>query len=343
MLSIFLTHIFLQAYEKDIAILPEILRDKIRDIPELLSGSRASSTVKVYFRSFKKWSDWLKKNGLENDKVSSTKPLTVSIYLASLIQEGVSVNVLTSALYGIRWAHSVIGVTSPTESELVKNVFEAGKRKLAIPRTKKEPISAELLKKMYNKFFHCGNVYNQRSICACLIAYAGFLRSSELLNIRCSDVTFEKSHMSIFIEKSKTDIYRDGQWVVIARTDSDVCPVKNLELFMRWCEFSEESTDFIFCNLSKIKTGYKVRKGNKALTYSRLRELFIEVFKDFVPDISKFGLHSLRAGGATVCANSGIPDRLFKRHGRWKSESAKDGYVKDRLESRLLVSLNLGL
>ena len=39
----------------------------------------------------------------------------------------------------------MIGVTSPTESELVKNVLEAGKRK--------EPISAELLLKMYDKFF----------------------------------------------------------------------------------------------------------------------------------------------------------------------------------------------
>lgn len=48
----------------------------------------------------------------------------------------------------------------------------------------------------------------------------------------------------------------------------------------------------------------------------------------FVPDISKYGLHSLRADGATVCANSGIPDRLFKRHGRCASETAKDGYIK---------------
>ncbi|KAL5497418.1 hypothetical protein EMCRGX_G013885 [Ephydatia muelleri] len=40
-------------------------------------------------------------------------------------------------------------------------------------------------------------------------------------------------------------------------------------------------------------------------------------------------MHSLRAGGATAAANAGVPDRLFKRHGRWKSESAKDGYVKD--------------
>ena len=47
----------------------------------------------------------------------------------------------------------------------------------------------------------------------------------------------------------------------------------------------------------------------------------------FDPKLS--GLHSLRAGRATAAANAGVPDRLFKRHGRWKSESAKDGYIKD--------------
>ena len=67
-------------------------------------------------------------------------------------------------------------------------------------------------------------------------------------------------------------------------------------------------------NLSKTKSGHKVRNGDKALTYTRIRELFIEVFRGFVPDISQYGLHSLRAGGATVCANSGISDRLFIRN-----------------------------
>ena len=38
--------------------------------------------------------------------------------------------------------------------------------------------------------------------------------------------------------------------------------------------------------------------------------------------------------GATAEANAGVPDRLFKRHGRWKSESAKDGYIKDSMEKR---------
>ena len=52
-------------------------------------------------------------------------------------------------------------------------------------------------------------------------------------------------------------------------------------------------------------------------------------------------MHSLRAGGATKAANAGVPDRLFKRHGRWKSEAAKDGYIKDAAEKCLEVSKHL--
>ena len=60
-------------------------------------------------------------------------------------------------------------------------------------------------------------------------------------------------------------------------------------------------------------------------------------------DRKQFSLHSLRSGGATAAANAGVPDRCFKRHGRWRSESAKDGYVQDKLENCLSVSKSLGL
>ena len=46
---------------------------------------------------------------------------------------------------------------------------------------------------------------------------------------------------------------------------------------------------------------------------------------------------------SAAAANSGVPDRLFKRHGRWASESAKDGYVQDSLSARLSVSKALGI
>ena len=97
----------------------------------------------------------------------------------------------------------------------------------------------------------------------------------------------------------------------------------------------------LFCQLSKTQCGYKPR--TKGLSYSRLRELVQEAFKDIVPDISAIGTHSLRSDGATAAANAGVLDRLFKCHGRWASESAKDGYKKDSLTSRLSVSKAFGI
>lgn len=55
-------------------------------------------------------------------------------------------------------------------------------------------------------------------------------------------------------------------------------------------------------------------------------------------DPVSFGMHSLRAGGAMAAANAGVPNRLFKRHGCWRSESAKDGYVKESVDRWLAVS-----
>ena len=54
-------------------------------------------------------------------------------------------------------------------------------------------------------------------------------------------------------------------------------------------------------------------------------------------------MRPLRIGGATAAANAGVGDRLFKRHGRWRSDKVKDGYVKDNLEALLSVSKSLGI
>ena len=96
----------------------------------------------------------------------------------------------------------------------------------------------------------------------------------------------------------------------------------------------------LFCQLSQTKCGYKPK--SKGLSYSRLRELVLEAFKDIVLYISAIGTYSLRSGGATAAANAGAPKRLLKRHGRWASESTKDGYVQDSLSS-LSVSKALGI
>ena len=57
---------------------------------------------------------------------------------------------------------------------------------------------------------------------------------------------------------------------------------------------------------------------------TRMREVFLAKLDQLGYDRSQFGLHSLRAGGATAAVSAGVSDRLFKRHGRWKSETAQE-------------------
>ena len=128
----------------------------------------------------------------------------VAIYLASICQNANTASPIIKAFYSIKWIHDLLDLDTPTNSNLVKNVMEASKRKLAKPVNKKEPITVDMLEKVFDTLYSENNLKNQRIICTCLIAFAGFLRSEELLKLKCSDVIFENQYMSIFIESSKT-------------------------------------------------------------------------------------------------------------------------------------------
>ena len=183
------------------------------------------------------------------------------------------------------------------------------------------------------------SLYNIRSVVICLLAFAAFLRFDELAKLVRSDVKIEDDMLKLFIQSSKTDQYRDRAWIVLASSRKSTCPVAMMNRYLDRAGLSCDSP--LVCQLSKTKCGCKPR--SKCLSYSRLRELVLEAFKVIVPDISAMGTHSLRSGGATAAANAGVPNRLFKRHGRWGSESAKDGDVQDSLSSPLSVSKALGI
>lgn len=177
-----------------------------------------------------------------------------------------------------------------------------------------------------------------------LLAFAGFLRFNELINIRRCDIQLFCSHVNIFIMKSKTDIFRQGAWVLIGTTGSLSCPVNMLRRYLTLAKLTSDlDEDFIFRPLCFMKSVNNYRLRNGQLSYTRCLEIFKEALALVGVNPKDYGLHSLRAGGATAAANCGVPDRLFKKHGRWRSETAKDGYVKDSMQNRLSVSLNLGI
>eukprot|EP00731_Ephydatia_muelleri_P035751 Em0155g6a len=154
--------------------------------------------------------------------------------------------------------------------------------------------------------------------------------------------SFNAEGMVVKIESSKTDQYREGASLVIARTEQVTCPVAMMERYCLMGEVDHSSQAKLFRGIVHAKSGERLRKEG-GLSYTTLREHLLETLSQLGFDPALFGMHSLRAGGATAADNAGVEDRLFKRHGCWKSESAKDGYVKDSLDRHLKVSKGLGI
>ena len=175
----------------------------------------------------------------------------------------------------------------------------------------------------------------------CLLGYTGFLRFSEVASLKRSDISFFPSHVKLYLEKSKTDVYREGREVAISKTGTITCPIDMLDRYLKLAGTSENSVDYIFRSVSFCKStdSYKLRNSGQ-ISYTRAREMLLSALEAVGLDKRKFGLYSLRSTGATA---AGVDDRLFKKHGRWKSDKAKDGYVKENIDVRLSVSKNLGI
>ena len=213
------------------------------------------------------------------------------------------------------------------------------------PVNKKHPITSEILKKVVDKYGSSNELKGLRICSLMLLGYSGFLRYDELAHIKASNIKFFETHMEIVLEKSKTDIYRQGNVVVISRIETNYCPVAMLEKYLRETHIDVMSDNFIFRSLTFFKSSNTTSlcKQNKPLSYTRAREIILEALQTLGYDKKHFGLHSLRSGGATAAASKSVPDRLLKAHGRWKSESSKDGYILESIKNKMSVTKNLNL
>lgn len=306
---------------------------------EYLVNSKSDSTVRKYYSYFIKWENYIKSKGGNSVPAS---PILISMYLTELIDKKCSYAVVSSTVYGIKWAHSLRNLPDPTDNNFVKNLIETSKRLYSKPVDKKEPVSAEVLIELCKKYATSDDIFVIRDLCMILIGYAAFLRYDEIRNLRCNDISFHENYFSLKINKSKTDQYRFGTEVVIAKGVSEACPYIMLQRYLRVSKQSISTPKFLFRPCIRSKANSFLIYKDKCLSYTRAKETLINRLREVAGNLN-LGLHSLRSGGVTAAANAGVNGRCLKRHGRWRADSSKDGYVADSLDRRLEVSKHLGL
>lgn len=302
-------------------------------------ASKSDNTNAKYFAYFRKWEKFILAQG---GCAIPASPIHVALYLTDLIDKHYSYSVVAASLYSIKWAHSLKNLKDPTNNAFVTNLLETSKRSQTKHVLKKQPVTPDILVSLCDKYSQSSDVLIIRDLCMIVLGFSAFLRYDEISSIHCNDIRIENSYFSLYIRKSKTDQYRFGNEIVISKGQTSACPYTMLLRYLFVSGQSVSSSFYLFRPCFRSKGVCRLIFKDKPLSYTRARECLVARIREVAGDLN-IGLHSLRSGGATAAANAGVNDRCWKRHGRWKSETSKDGYAADSLERRLDVSKSLGI
>ena len=123
---------------------------------------------------------------------------------------------------------------------------------------KKEPVTPAMIVDICNRFARPdANLSDLRlaTIKFCVTAYTAFLCYNELASLRCRDVSFCDSFVKIYVYKSKTDVYRDGAYVLLAKTGHISCPFNLLRRYVSAANL-DLSSSLPFISLFVFSQGY---------------------------------------------------------------------------------------
>ena len=120
-----------------------------------------------------------------------------------------------------------------------------------------------------------------------LTCSSGFLRFDEISKLKCYDIIFYNDHFTINIRSSKTDRFRSGTKVMVAKGHTSACAYSMLNL----AAIDLKSSDYLFKPLIKSRGTFRSIKKDKCLSYTRTWECVLKKLKSVAPDLN-LGTHS---------------------------------------------------
>ena len=170
------------------------------------------------------------------------------------------------------------------------------------------------------------------------LAFVAFLRSSEFtcngsfnpeVHLTSQDITFlpdihSPTHMLVRIKQSKTDPFRQGCTLTVAKSTSPICSVMALKDYILQAQPPASQPLFTFS------------PSGSSLTRTNLTRELRTILHHCGFRSNNYYSHSFRIGAATSAASAGIPSWLIKVLGRWSSD-CYERYIKTPKSSILAV------
>jgi integrase len=296
----------------------------------LLSEENAgtSKAKQVYKRQFK---EFCERKGYQFFPAS---PAVVALFMKEcLLERNLAASTVSKAVpAAIADDYRFAGIPSPTASPLVKAAKDVAVKKGKAAKGKLPLQPSQLKEVLASLLGPRASFLDVRDAMVFVLLYLAMLRASNVAMLRREDVWVETDVESkeevlfIFVSKAKNDQERKGNTVVLAAAGAaQYCPVA---LFRRYQLLRKQGQEFFI---------HQHVSGGMAA--STINSIFKHRLSAACPglDVSRYGSHSGRKGGATAAAAKEIEERLIKRHGGWKSD-AVHVYIWEAMPNRLAVS-----
>ena len=310
-------------------------------VRQLFSAGLATSTKKTYKTGGDRYVDFCTKAGITAFPVSER---ALSLFAASLFNDGLSGNTAKTYLAGIRYTQIAMGLPDPKICAMVQlEYIIKGFRRLSGGRTRPRlPITPAILSKLKQCWAVSGSQHNSSMLwAASCMCFFGFLRSGEIVvlsdaeydasvHLSYGDVKADSvqkpSYLEVAIKASKTDPFRKGVKVYLGAPGAELCPVAAILSYMV-IRGSLPGPFFMFEDKRPLTRDRFVGEMRKALEQAGVTA-------------KQYSGHSFRIGAATTAASCGLQDSLIKTLGRWES-AAYTVYIRTPITDLCSVSSRL--
>lgn len=318
-----------------------------RGMIEAVGQSRAPATVKQYAYQVRAFQAFCGEGGYRH---LPAPPLVVALYLHSVAATATSYAAVKSASAAISTYHEMNGdASNPTKNLLCKMVRLAAKRRLGVEvKRRKAPLVPAEVERLVAGLAPAGAPLQDVMLAAfAATAFAGFLRYSDAVQLRVSDLRFGAGYVELSLAKRKNDQFRAGSVVALAELGGDACPVAALRRLLRVSGWGPDSLLFRAWDGQAVRAGRPAVFKDRAVQYGQLhyqltKRMAAILGVSHAAAKARFGTHSFRAGGATAAYAAGVDMTLLQAHGSWKTAAAMHNYIDMPVEQRLGVSRALG-
>lgn len=288
----------------------------------MLEAAFAPQTLKAYDGGIRKFEEFAILHSITIQWPPELESVTSFIAYLSMKKYSPA----TTRLYvaGIGYKCKSLGVHDITQHFLVKKML-LGMDRLYKKADSRLPITPILLEKIFRTLGAvCVSFYEACMYRAAFaLAYFGFLRvgevvadssSSQLHSLRFEDVlAISKSVLNIRIRHSKADQEGDGYVLELPSVPSEICPVRNLQIYLR---MRSSKSGLLFCHF-----------GGLPLTRYQFCAVLQKTLKIHGLDRDKYTSHSFRIGAASTASARGVDEESIRKMGRWSSTAYK-GYIR---------------